>query len=206
VIAVVDYGVNNLRSVVRALEAGGHEATLTTDPGEIRTADRVLVPGVGNFGQGSRNLAATGLGEAVREVAAAGRPVMGICLGLQLLFGTSEEAPGARGLDLLPGRVRRFVTTLHVPHVGWARVDLTAAGRRHAMLGPLFSEEPRFYYHVHSYHPSELPADAVLGTGEYGTVFPTLVGRETVIGAQFHPEKSQRAGLELLDAFARWAP
>jgi glutamine amidotransferase len=206
VIAVVDYGVNNLRSVVRALAAGGHEATLTTDPGEIRAADRVLVPGVGNFGQGSRNLAASGQGEAVREVAAAGRPVMGICLGLQLLFETSEEAPGARGLDLLPGRVCRFVTTLHVPHVGWARVDLTAAGRRHAMLGPLFSEAPRFFYHVHSYHPSDLPADAVLGTGEYGTVFPTLVGRETVIGAQFHPEKSQRAGIELLDAFARWAP
>jgi imidazole glycerol-phosphate synthase subunit HisH len=206
VIAVVDYGVNNLKSVVRALEAGGHQATLTADPGEVRTADRVLVPGVGNFGQGSRNLAATGLGEAVREAARAGRPVMGICLGLQLLFETSEEAPNARGLGLLPGRVQRFVTALHVPHVGWARVDLTEAGRRHAMLGPLFGEEPRFFYHVHSYHPSELPAEAVLGTGEYDAVFPTLVGHGPVIGAQFHPEKSQRAGIELLDAFVRWDP
>ena len=205
-IAVVDYGVNNLRSVVRALEAGGHQATLTTDPDAVRTADRVLVPGVGNFGQGTRNLAETGLGDAVREAARAGRPVMGICLGLQLLFETSEEAADARGLGILPGRVRRFVTTLHVPHVGWARVDLTEAGRRHAMLGPLFAGEARFFYHVHSYHPSELPADAVLGTGEYDAVFPTLVGRETVIGAQFHPEKSQRAGIELLDAFARWNP
>ncbi len=205
-IAVVDYGVNNLRSVVRALEAGGHGATLTTDPDEVRVADRVLVPGVGNFGQGSRNLAGTGLGDAVREVAGAGRPVMGICLGLQLLFETSEEAADARGLGLLPGRVCRFVTALHVPHVGWARVDLTEAGRRHAMLGPLFGEEPRFFYHVHSYHPSDIPADAVLGTGEYDAVFPTLVGRGTVIGAQFHPEKSQRAGIELLDAFARWNP
>jgi glutamine amidotransferase len=192
--------------VVRALEAGGHQARLTADPGEVRAADRVLVPGVDNFGQGSRNLAASGLGEAVREAAGSGRPVMGICLGLQLLFATSEEAPEVRGLDLLPGRVRRFVTALHVPHVGWARVDLTEAGRRHAMLGPLFGTEPRFFYHVHSYHPSELPADAVLGTGEYEAVFPTLVGRETVIGAQFHPEKSQRAGIELLDAFARWHP
>jgi glutamine amidotransferase len=206
VIAVVDYGVNNLRSVVRALEAGGHQATLTTEPGDVRNADRVLVPGVGHFGQGSQNLAATGLGDAVREVAAAGRPVLGICLGLQLLLEASEEAPEARGLGLLPGRVRRFVTALHVPHVGWARVDLTEAGRRHPMLGPLFGGEPRFFYHVHSYHPSELPADAVLGTGEYDGVFPTLVGRETVIGAQFHPEKSQRAGIELLDAFARWTP
>jgi glutamine amidotransferase len=206
VIAVVDYGVNNLKSVVRALEAGGHRATLTSEPGEVCAADRVLVPGVGNFGQGSRTMAETGLGDAVREAAGAGRPVMGICLGLQLFFETSEEAPDARGLGLLPGRVRRFVTGLHVPHVGWARVDLTEAGRRHAMLGPLFGDEPRFFYHVHSYHPSELPAGAVLGTGEYGEVFPTLVGGATVIGAQFHPEKSQRAGIELLDAFARWKP
>ena len=103
-IAVVDYGVNNLRSVVRALEAGGHRSALTTDPAEVRAADRILVPGVGNFGQGSRNLASSGLGEAVREAAGAGRPVMGICLGLQLLFELSEEAPDARGLGLLPCR------------------------------------------------------------------------------------------------------
>jgi imidazole glycerol-phosphate synthase subunit HisH len=206
VIAVVDYGVNNLKSVVRALEAGGHSATLSTDPDAVRRAERVLVPGVGNFGQGSRNLAATGLGDAVREVARAGRPVMGICLGLQLLFDTSEEASDVSGLGLLPGRVQRFVNAPHVPHVGWARVDLTDSGRRHPMLGPLFAGDPRFFYHVHSYHPSDLPADAVLGTGEYGAVFPTLVGKGSVIGAQFHPEKSQRAGIELLAAFARWTP
>jgi imidazole glycerol phosphate synthase glutamine amidotransferase subunit len=206
VIAVVDYGVNNLRSVVRAFEAGGHEATLTADPDRVRAAERVLVPGVGNFGQGSRNLASTGLGDAVRDVAAAGRPVMGICLGLQLLFERSEEAPEARGIGVLPGRVRRFVTTLHVPHVGWARVDLTDAGRDHPVLGPLFGTEPQFFYHVHSYHPSDLPAGSVLGTGEYGTTFPTLVGQGPVLGAQFHPEKSQRAGIELLSAFARWTP
>jgi imidazole glycerol-phosphate synthase subunit HisH len=206
VIAVVDYGVNNLKSVVRALEAGGHEATLTADPDQVRSADRIVVPGVGNFGQGSRNLAGSGLGDAVRAVAGAGRPVMGICLGLQLFFETSEEAADARGLGLLPGRVRRFVTALHVPHVGWARVDLTEAGRRHPVLGPLFGGQPRYFYHVHSYHPSDLPADAVLGTGEYDAIFPTLVGRGTIIGSQFHPEKSQRAGVELLDAFARWNP
>ncbi len=205
-IAVVDYGGNNLRSGVRALEAGGHRAALTRDPDEVCTAERVLVPGVGNFGQGTRNLATSGLGDAVREAAVAGRPVMGICLGLQLLFETSEEAADARGLGLLPGRVRRFVTTLHVPHVGWARVDLTQAGRAHPMLGPLFDGEPRFFYHVHSYHPSGLPVEAVLGTGDYGGEFPTLVGQGTVVGAQFHPEKSQRAGIELLDAFARWSP
>ena len=205
-IAVVDYGVNNLKSVVRALAAGGHEAELTTDPDAVRRADRVLVPGVGHFGQASRTLERTGLGPAVREAAASGRPVMGICLGLQLFFERSEEAPEARGLGLLPGTVRRFVTTRHVPHVGWARVDATEAGRRHPVVGPAFGDAPRFFYHVHSYHPAGVPDDAVLGTGEYDEVFPTLVGRDTVVGAQFHPEKSQRAGIDLLDRFARWRP
>jgi imidazole glycerol-phosphate synthase subunit HisH len=206
VIAVVDYGVNNIASVVRALGAGGHEAELTGDPERVRRADRVLVPGVGNFGQGSRTLAATGLGEAVREVAAAGRPVMGICLGLQLFFERSEEAPDAQGMALLPGRVCRFTVGLPVPHVGWARVDLTGQGRGHPMLGEVFRDSPQFFYHVHSYYPASLPEDTVLGTGDYGGVFPTLVGRDAIIGAQFHPEKSQQAGIELLSAFARWRP
>lgn len=205
-IAVVDYGVNNLASVVRALVAGGHPAGLTGDPEEVRRSERVLVPGVGNFGQGSRTLASTGLGDAVREVAQAGRPVMGICLGLQLFFEMSDEAPDARGMALLPGRVRRFSTGLPVPHVGWARVDLTEAGRGHALLGRAFGGSAQFFYHVHSYYPTDLPEDAVLGTGDYGGVFPTLVGRGTIIGAQFHPEKSQQAGIDLLSAFAQWRP
>lgn len=205
-IAVVDYGVNNLKSVVRALSASGHVATLTTDPDEVRRAGHVLVPGVGNFGQASRNLETSGLGAAIREVAQAGRPVMGICLGLQLFFAVSEEAPDARGLDILPGRVARFATGLPVPHVGWARVDLTDAGKSHRMLAALGGGESPYFYHVHSYHPAGVPDDAVLGTGEYERLFPTLVGRENVIGAQFHPEKSQRVGIELLDAFVRWRP
>ena len=205
-IAVVDYGVNNLASVVRALDAGGHAGSLTSDPEQVRRADRVLVPGVGNFGQGSRTLASTGLADAVREVVKAGRPVMGICLGLQLFFDGSEEAPDAHGLGLLPGRVRRFSKGLPVPHVGWARVDLTAPGRSHAMVSGVFGEAPQFFYHVHSYYPTDLPEDAVLGTGDYGGAFPTLVGRASVIGAQFHPEKSQHSGIQLLSAFAEWRP
>jgi glutamine amidotransferase len=206
VIAVVDYGVNNLASVVRALRASAHAADLTSDPDEVRRADRVLVPGVGNFGQASRTLASTGLGEAVREVANAGRPVMGICLGLQLFFSMSEEAPEARGIALLPGRVRRFSPGLPVPHVGWARVELTESGRRHPLLGPAFGDSAQFFYHVHSYYPTALPEGDVLGTGDYGGVFPTLVGEGPIIGAQFHPEKSQTAGLALLAAFAEWRP
>ena len=204
-IAVVDYGVNNLKSVVRALGAGGHEATLTTDPDQVRRAGHVHVPGVGHFGQASRTLESSGLGAAIRDVARTGRPIMGICLGLQLFFAESEEAADAHGLGILPGRVSRFVTGLPVPHVGWARVDLTEAGRAHSMLKGL-GGEATYFYHVHSYHPTAVPEAAVLGTGEYEGRFPTLVGKDNVIGAQFHPEKSQRAGIDLLDAFVRWRP
>jgi glutamine amidotransferase len=204
VIAVVDYGVNNVRSVVRALEAAGHPATLTADPDVVRRAERVLLPGVGHFGRGARTLEETGLGDAVREAAEAGRPVLGICLGLQLCFLTSEEAPIARGLGLLEGTVRRFATELPVPHVGWARVEPTPAARGHPLLPA--GGGPHFFYHVHSYHPAGVPEADVLLEGEYGRRFPTLVARGNVAGAQFHPEKSQRAGIELLAAFARWRP
>jgi imidazole glycerol phosphate synthase glutamine amidotransferase subunit len=206
VIVVVDYGVNNLASVVRALAASGHPAQLTGDPDDVRRADRVLVPGVGNFGQGSRTLRSSGLGDAVKEVAAAGRPVLGICLGLQLFFESSEEAPDARGIGLLAGKVRRFSGDLPVPHVGWAKVDLTESGRHHPVLASTFSNGAQFFYHVHSYYPASLPDPAVLGTGDYGGTFATLVGQGSVIGAQFHPEKSQVAGIALLAAFAKWRP
>ncbi|MFZ5625177.1 MAG: imidazole glycerol phosphate synthase subunit HisH [Gemmatimonadota bacterium] len=205
-IAVVDYGVNNVRSVVRALAAGGHPAVLTSDPDLVRGAERVLMPGVGHFGRAMRNLAASGLGAAVREVVAAGRPVMGICLGLQLCFTASEEAEDVPGLALLPGRVQRFRTALPVPHVGWARVQVTDAGRAHPVTARLGAGGDRFFYHVHSYHPADVPADAVLATGDYDGAFATIVGRDNVVGAQFHPEKSQRAGIELLSAFAEWRP
>lgn len=205
-IAVVDYGVNNLTSVVRAVRASGHSAELVKDPDRVRRAERVVIPGVGNFGIAAATLAATGLAEAVCEVVRAGRPVMGICLGLQLLFASSEEAPQARGLGLLPGQVRRFANGLPVPHVGWARVDLTQVGCRHRLTAAAFREPAQFYYHVHSYHPAGLPDRAVLATGDYGGSFPTLVGEGSLVGAQFHPEKSQWAGLELLAAFADWRP
>lgn len=204
-IAVVDYGVNNVASVVRALQAAGHPGTLTADPAVILAADRVLLPGVGNFGQGMKNLQRGGIASAIREVASAGRPILGICLGLQLLFKASEEAPEVEGLDLLPGRVQRFQTTLPVPHVGWARIAATAAGRTHPLTSRLLAE-PEFYYHVHSYHPADVPSYASLATGEYAGAFSAIVAAGNVAGAQFHPEKSQRAGIALLAAFAEWRP
>lgn len=207
-IAIVDYGASNLRSVLRACVAAGADAAATADPDAVRRAERVVVPGVGHFAPARERLAATGLDAAVRDVARAGRPVLGICLGLQLLLEASEEAPGLDGLGLLPGRVRHFTTTLPVPHVGWARVDLTAKGRAHPVLASAAAnaQHGTFYYHVHSYHPDAVAPDATLGTSEYGAPFATIVGRDAILGVQFHPEKSQDAGRALLAAFARWRP
>ena len=205
-IVVVDYGVNNLASVVRAFRETGHEVTLSSDPAVVSRGSRVVMPGVGHFARAAENLRTSGLGEAVQEVAASGRPVLGICLGLQLFFGKSAEAPGIAGLGLLKGEVVKFRPGLPVPHVGWARVEGSAAGKVHAGVGALFRGEAPFFYHVHSYHPQAVASGDVLATADYGEVFPTLVGHGNFLGAQFHPEKSQRAGLALLVAFARWQP
>ena len=205
-LVVVDYGVNNLRSVRRALEEGGHPAVLSGDPDVVRRADRVVMPGVGHFAKAVQNLKDSGLGAAVQEVAAAGRPVMGICLGMQLFFAKSDEAPETPGLGLLPGRIMRFAVDLPVPHVGWAAVQRTAAGLAHPVSAKGFAHDPEFFYHVHSYHPTDLPEGVSLGAGDYGGQFATLVGHGNVLGAQFHPEKSQQAGIRLLAAFAEWTP
>jgi glutamine amidotransferase len=199
-IAVVDYGASNLRSVLRALRAAGASAEATADPDVVRHAERVVVPGVGHFAPAARRLEETGLGAAVTEAARAGRPVLGICLGLQLFLAGSEEAPGAPGLGLLGGRVIKFRTDLPVPHVGWSRVELTEAGRAHPALAPAF------FYHVHSYHPDAVPEGEAWARAEYGAPFATVVGRDNVFGVQFHPEKSQAAGLALLGGFATWKP
>lgn len=205
-IVVVDYGVNNVASVVRALAAGGHAATLTADPALVERAARLVLPGVGHFGRAARNLAERGLVDPIRTVAQSGRPVFGICLGLQLMFERSEEAENERGLGLLPGFVQRFPPGLPVPHVGWAKVESTPEGAAHAAVGPLFRSGPKFFYHVHSYHPVLARSTDALGMAEYGEPFPTLVGRDNVLGAQFHPEKSQQDGVALLAAFAEWQP
>jgi glutamine amidotransferase len=125
---------------------------------------------------------------------------------LQLLFPESEEAPGATGLGILEGRVIRFRSGLPLPHVGWAEVRPTEQGRRHPVLMPLFPDGATFYYHVHSYHPFDLAADTALALGDYGGAFPAIVGRENVLGVQFHPEKSQQAGVALLARFGSWNP
>ena len=205
-IAVVDYGASNVQSVLRALRAVGAEAVLSADPAVVRGAERVVVPGVGHFAPAMRALNDTGLGDAVRESVKAGTPTLGICLGLQLFLEASEEAPGVSGLGLLRGGVMRFRTSLPVPHVGWARVERTERGRTQPVLAGAFANPEAYFYHVHSFHPDAAASGAALGEAEYGAVFPTILGCDNVLGVQFHPEKSQGAGLALLEAFARWTP
>lgn len=205
-IAVVDYGASNVKSVLRALAAVGADAALTSDPDAVRAADRVVVPGVGHFAPAMRALTENGLADAVRESARTGRPTLGICLGLQLFLESSEEAPGTPGLGLLRGNVVRFRTSLVVPHVGWARVRVTEAGARHPVVAEAFHGAEAYFYHVHSYHPDGVPPDVALAVADYGEAFPTMLGCDGVLGVQFHPEKSQEAGLALLRAFAHWTP
>ena len=196
-ILILDYGMGNLRSVEKALEHVGARATVSADPEAIRVADGLILPGVGAFPRAMERIRATGLDELIAERAAAGTPILGICLGLQLLFERSEELGGADGLGLLPGAVTRLdAPGLKVPHIGWAPVRWERDSR---LTAGIPSETP--FYLVHSFvaRPS---ADDTLGTAEYGERFACAAERGNVFGVQFHPEKSSAAGLRLLSNFA----
>jgi len=197
VIAVVDYGMGNRRSVEKALEHVGARAAITRDHDAIRGAAGVVVPGVGAFPRAMENLAALGLDELLRERAGAGAPVLGICLGMQLLFESSAEHGGARGLGLLAGDVAYLDTAgKALPHIGWNLVTLRRPARLTEGLGAGAA-----FYHVHSLACRPAEAADVVGTAQYGTRFASIVERGNVFGAQFHPEKSSRDGLALLRNF-----
>jgi glutamine amidotransferase len=204
-IAVVDTGAGNLRSVTRALERVGLAPAVTAAPEELRRADGVVLPGVGNFTTAMADLRAKGLDEALREVLAEGRPYLGICLGLQLLFEESDEHEGCAGLGVLPGRVERFPErdacgrVLRVPHIGWNQVRFSGS---HPMLASLPRED--CFYFVHAYYARPARAECVVGRTEYGGAFASAVATERLFAVQFHPEKSQRAGRALLEAYAGW--
>jgi imidazole glycerol-phosphate synthase subunit HisH len=196
-IAVVDYGMGNRRSVEKALERVGARAFVSREPAELRAADGLLLPGVGAFPAAMATIRELGLDELLRERAAAGTPLFGSCMGMQLLFERSEEHGGAEGLGLLGGEVRGLrAPGLKLPHIGWSEVRWRGESPLCAGLA-----EPAFLYHVHSFvaHPSD--AEVVLGTAEYGERFPAVVGRGNVFGAQSHPEKSSTHGLRLLGNF-----
>jgi len=201
-IAVVDYGMGNLRSVAKALEhvAPQAQVRVTADPDAILSSDRVVVPGQGALPDCMRQLGASGAREAVVQ-ATRGKPFLGICIGLQMLFEQGEEG-NAAGLGLLPGRVPRFALQgLKVPHIGWNEVSQV---RAHPLWAGI-ADRSRFYF-VHSYYPE--PSDRALtaATTVYGEPFTCAVARDNIFAVQFHPEKSQSAGLQLLSNFVRWRP
>ncbi|MGN6867062.1 MAG: imidazole glycerol phosphate synthase subunit HisH [Solirubrobacteraceae bacterium] len=197
-IGVIDYGMGNRRSVEKALEHVGAEARITADHDELRDTDGVVLPGVGAFPQAMRNLDALGLPDLIRELSGQGTPLLGICLGMQLLFDTSEEMGGAAGLGLIGGEVTRLdAGSLRIPHIGWNEVRFE---RSCALTAELPSQGCPFY-HVHSFAARPRDAGHVVGSTEYGERFTTIVARENVLGVQFHPEKSSRHGLRMLHAF-----
>jgi imidazole glycerol-phosphate synthase subunit HisH len=201
-IAVVDYGMGNLRSVSKAIEqvAPRAEVLVTADPEKIIAAERVVVPGQGAMPDCMRQLGESGAREAVIEAARA-KPFLGICIGLQMLFERGEEGD-TPGLGLLPGEVPRFkLSGLKIPHMGWNQV---AQVRPHALWAEI-ADGSRFYF-VHSYYPAPRDAALTAATSEYGGPFTCAIARDNIFAVQFHPEKSQSAGLQLLSNFVRWRP
>ena len=196
-IALIDYGMGNRRSVEKAFEHVGARARFTSDQRDIRAADGLVVPGVGAFPPAMARLRELGLDELVRERAAAGAPVLGICLGFQLLYTRSEEHQDVEGIGLLSGTVTRLAAPgLKIPHIGWNEVTL----ERPSALTEGFGATASFY-HVHSYAARPDDDADVVGHGEYGERFVSIAERGTIMGAQFHPEKSSRDGLALLRNF-----
>jgi imidazole glycerol-phosphate synthase subunit HisH len=197
VIAIVDYGMGNRRSVEKALEHVGADPRLTADHDAIRDAGAIVVPGVGAFPEAMRRFRAAGLDELITERAEAGVPILGLCLGMQLLFEASDEHEGSTGLGLLAGRVTALQAP-RVPHIGWNLVTFERPSPLTEGLG-----EAAAFYHVHSLAPEPVDREDVVGRGDYGGPFVSIVERGNVMGCQFHPEKSSRDGLRLLRNFAK---
>jgi imidazole glycerol-phosphate synthase subunit HisH len=198
-VGIVDYAVSNLTSVRQAFRHLGAEAEVTRDPGRLGGFTHLVLPGVGSFATGMANLQSAGLVEPIRDWAAEGRPLIGLCLGMQLLSEEGEEFGPTAGLGLIPGRVVRMKPadrSLRLPHVGWNEVERRGESRLLAGLG----EAPAFYF-VHSFCYADPDADYVTGCCEYGGPQVAVIERENICGAQFHPEKSQKAGLSLLANF-----
>jgi imidazole glycerol-phosphate synthase subunit HisH len=201
VIAILDYGMGNLRSVFRACERLGLPAEITADAARAAAAETLILPGVGAFGEGMANLRAAGFDSVLRQADAEGRPLLGICLGLQLLFAWSEEHGRHEGLGILPGGVVRFPQGLPVPHMGWNEVVPTEPP------APLFDGIPSgsHFYFAHSFYVAPDDPAVVAATTEYGQPFASVAARGRTFGVQFHPEKSAAVGERLLVNFARLA-
>ena len=202
-IGVVDYGLGNLASVQNALEHLGYDASVCSDPDALQAFDRIILPGVGSFRVAMERLDAQGWSVRIQEFVATGKPLLGICLGMQLLFDKGEEHGPRQGLGLIPGQVTALTPEggLRVPHVGWNNLATIVP---HPLLSGI-KQQVDFYF-VHSFHCVPEEHSAILATCDYGGEFVAVVARGNVAGAQFHPEKSQPSGLRLLDNFADWSP
>jgi len=195
-VAIIDYGIGNLRSVEKAFTSQGISAVVTRDEKILRNAERLVLLGVGAFGYAMESLQSLGFDHLVTEAAGAGKPVLGICVGLQMMFEEGHEFGLHRGLGLLPGKVVRFTEDVRVPHVGWNQVEFK-------QTHPLFNGLPdqSFFYFVHSYYTEPQDGSCIMGETEYRQRFASICGRDNLVGVQFHPEKSQAAGLKLLKNF-----
>ena len=197
-IAMIDYDAGNIKSVEKALLLLGHEVEVTGDPERILKAEKVILPGVGAFGDAMENLKRAGLDEVIRQVAAKRTPFLGICLGLQLLFERSDEAPGAEGLGLLEGEILKIPDQegLKIPHMGWNSLHLEHGGRLFRGI-----EEQSYVYFVHSYYLKAKDESIVKASTEYSTHIHASVEKDNIFGCQFHPEKSSEVGLKILKNF-----
>jgi glutamine amidotransferase len=199
-ITILDYSVNNLRSVQKAFEHLGHKTLVTSDPDVIAKAEKLVLPGVGAFGEAIRNLHSKDLIEPIREAASSGKYVMGVCLGMQLLFDSSEELGQNQGLGIISGKVIKFpeIEGLKVPHMGWSELDFPRESKLYSGL-----TKGQMTYFVHSYHVVPEDENVIAATGFHGIPFVAGVEKGNVMGAQFHPEKSSEVGLKILDNFAK---
>jgi len=199
-VAIIDYGVGNLRSVEKAFAATGADAIVTHDKEKLRAADRLVLPGVGAFSACMNALHQYGFDRLVREKVQQGTPLLGVCVGMQMLFEESEEFGRTSGLGLLQGRVRRFSNELVVPQVGWNQI-------KQQTVHPLFREidDESFFYFVHSYYCAPASPEVAIGRTEYGESYASMVAQGNICGVQFHPEKSQSVGLKMLRNFANGA-
>jgi imidazole glycerol-phosphate synthase subunit HisH len=198
VITVVDYKLNNLRSLENTLRRLGHDVLVTSEPEDVRRATKLILPGVGAFGDGMRNLHEFGLSAPFIEKVQVGTPTLGICLGMHLLFSESDEFGHHEGLNLLKGRVVKLPAHLRVPHMGWNQLHLKQSNGLTKGV-----PESSFVYFVHSYYAEPAAHEIILATTDYEMEFPAIVHTGNIWATQFHPEKSQHIGERLLDNFAR---
>jgi glutamine amidotransferase len=200
-VAVIDYGLGNLRSVSKALEAVGAGVKVTSSAGAIADSSAIVLPGVGTFKRAMDNLARLRILPSMLKAIKQGRPFLGICLGLQILFTESEEHGYCKGLDIISGKVKKFGSGMKIPHMGWNSIKFKAQGAK----SKIFNDIPdgSYFYFVHSYYVTPQDKGMIVATTEYGDEFTSAVNKDNIWGVQFHPEKSEKPGLKILENFCR---